>query len=61
MPVLEFAKEALNGLRSEETDQKKRDNRSENPKLHEALPETFPACPTFFRVFSHRWRLKIGE
>src|ERR1700737_4761118 len=60
MPVLEFAKEAPSGLRSEQTDQEEHDNRNKNPKLHEAMPETFLACPTFLRVFSHRWRQKSG-
>jgi hypothetical protein len=55
MPVLEFIKEALSGLRSEQSDEEESDKRSDNPKLYETLPET-PDCLTAFLVFSHRSR-----
>jgi len=54
MPVLEFSKQALSGLRSEHTDHEKSGNRSEDPKLYESWPEAFADCWTVFLVLRHR-------
>jgi hypothetical protein len=54
MPVAELIEQALRGVRSEHTDQEKSGNRSENPKLNEALPKFLRDCWTFFLIFRHR-------
>jgi len=54
MPVLEFTKQALSGLRPEHTDHKKSGNGSKDPKLYESWPETFPDGWTVFLVLRHR-------
>jgi hypothetical protein len=56
MLSLQPAKKALNGLRAKHTNHEESDNRKENPKLYEAVPETFPIYATFVLAFSHQWR-----